>query len=225
MRELEMRARQRHVQFAYNTEVTAIAAEGAGFAVTVLDKPDGNFTFSSRVVINAAGLFSDKISAMAGVAGDGYKLKYCKGDYCRVHNNKGRFISHLVYPVPRKEHSGCLGVHATLDLSGSLRLGPDAEYVSAIDYNVSEGKCKVFYESVRSFLPFISLEDITVDSSGMRPKLQGPNEGFRDFIIRDESDKGLYGFINLVGIESPGLTASLAIALMVKRMVADFLPA
>jgi L-2-hydroxyglutarate oxidase LhgO len=222
MKALEACARQRHVQLAYNTEVTGIAGNGEGFAVTVLDSREGSFTFFSRVVINAAGLFSDKVSAMAGIICDEYKLKYCKGDYCRVHN-KGKFISHLVYPVPRKEHSGCLGVHATLDLAGSLRLGPDAEYVGSIDYAVDNRKCKSFYESVRSFLPFIDLTDIVVDSSGMRPKLQGPGEGFRDFIIREESDKGFPGFINLVGIESPGLTASLSIARMVKSMVTDFL--
>ncbi|MFA6218038.1 MAG: NAD(P)/FAD-dependent oxidoreductase [Candidatus Omnitrophota bacterium] len=219
MKELEACAFKRHVQLAYNTEVTGIVSNKEGFAVTVLDKAEGSFTYSSRVVINAAGLASEKVSAMAGIVSDEYKLKYCKGDYCRVHNNKGRFISHLVYPVPHKEDSGCLGVHATLDLAGSLRLGPDAEYVSSIDYTMSDRKCKDFYESSRSFLPFIDFADLAVDSAGMRPKLQGPGEGFRDFVIRNESDKGIPGFINLIGIESPGLTASLAIARMVKGMV------
>jgi len=97
----------------------------------------------------------------------------------------------------------------------------DVINVGSIDYAVDNRKCKSFYESVRSFLPFIDLTDIVVDSSGMRPKLQGPGEGFRDFIIREESDKGLPGFINLVGIESPGLTASLSIARMVKGIVTD----
>ena len=105
-------------------------------------------------------------------------LHYCKGDYFRVHNNKGRFLTHLVYPVPRVKGGG-LGVHATLDLAGGLRLGPDDEYIDHIFYDVDESKKNMFYESVRSFLPFIEINDLAPDTSGIRPKLEPPGGGFR----------------------------------------------
>jgi len=96
---------------------------------------------------------------------------------------------------------------------------PANEYVENIDYNVDAGKREIFYESVKEFLPFIEITDLSPDTSGIRPKLQGPDEDFRDFIIKEESGKGLPGMINLIGIESPGLTASLSIARKVKEII------
>jgi len=99
-----------------------------------------------------------------------------------------------------------------------LRLGPDDEYVTTIEYTIDPAKQKPFWESVRTFMPFIEESDLSPDTSGIRPKLQGPTEGFRDFIIKDEAASNLPGLINLIGIESPGLTASLSIARIVKEM-------
>jgi L-2-hydroxyglutarate oxidase LhgO len=120
-------------------------------------------------------------------------------------------VKRLVYPVPTKE---TLGVHAVVDLGGRLKFGPDIEYLKGrtLDYRVDEAKRGVFAASVRRILPHIKDEDLTPDMSGIRPKLQAQGEPARDFIIRDESDRGLPGFIDLIGIESPGLTASPAIA-------------
>ncbi len=213
---LQFRSQQGHI--AYNTELIGIDKAKDGFIITVKDNTEGHFKFLTRILINCAGLNSDKVATMAGLLKDEYKLKYCKGDYFRIHNNKAKYIRRLVYPVPKKDRAG-LGIHATLDLSGSLRLGPDDEYVREIDYNIDESKKRVFYESVRQFLPFIEPEDLSPDTSGIRPKLQGPQEAFRDFIIKDETDNGLPAFINLIGIESPGLTSSLSIAKMVNEMV------
>jgi L-2-hydroxyglutarate oxidase LhgO len=123
--------------------------------------------------------------------------------------------------VPKKDRAG-LGIHATLDLAGGLRLGPDDEYIDKIDYNVDVSKQKVFYENVRRILPFIQEDDLSPDMAGIRPKLQGPGQDFRDFIIRDEADNGLPAFIDLIGIESPGLTSSLSIARIVKGIVSLF---
>lgn len=205
-------------QIAYNTELTGIDKVKEGFEITIEDKNGGPFNFFTKVFINCAGLNSDKVSSMAGLAKNEYKLKYCKGDYFRVNNNKAKFISRLIYPVPKKYGRG-LGMHATLDLAGGLRLGPDDEYVERIDYAVDGSKQKIFYESARQFLPFLEYEDLSADMAGIRPKLQGPQDGFRDFIIKDEIDNGLPGFINLIGIESPGLTSALAIARLVKNML------
>lgn len=202
---------------AYGTELTGIDKAGPGYKVTVNDSSRQQFEFQTGVLINCAGLSSDKVSAMAGVSRPEYKLKYCKGDYFRVGNRPG-YLSRLIYPVPVKKGAG-LGIHATLDLAGSLRLGPDDEYVDKIDYSLDESKRRLFYESAAKYLDFIRLEDISPDTSGIRPKLQGPGEDFRDFVIKEEADAGLEGFINLIGIESPGLTACLSIARAVSRMV------
>lgn len=217
MKSLLLQFESANGNIAYNTELTGINKSGDGFLVTVEDKKEGRFKFSTRLLINCAGLNSDKVAAMAGLLKDEYKIKYCKGDYFRA-QNKGRYLSRLVYPVPREERAG-LGIHATLDLAGSLRLGPDDQYIKEIDYNIDVSKKNIFYESTKSFLPFIELADLTPDTSGIRPKLQGQGEGFRDFIIKDETDSGLPGLINLIGIESPGLTGALSIAKIVSRML------
>jgi len=204
-------------QVAYNAEVVGIDKVSDGFKVSIEDI-GGLFSFSARVVINASGLNSDKIAEMAGIKRDEYRIKYCKGDYFRVHNNKAKLINRLIYPLPKTEASG-LGIHATLDLGRGLRLGPDDEYVDKVYYDIDESKKVIFYENIKALLPFISLEDLGPDTSGIRPELQGPGQGFRDFIVKDESNNGFSGFINLIGIESPGLTASLAIAEIVEGMV------
>lgn len=218
MKGLSDNFKSRGGRLVYNTQVSAIDKANGGFMVTTEDKREGEFKFSTRILINCAGLDSDKISGMAGLNKPEYKLKYCKGDYFRVHNNKAKLINGLVYPVPKREGAG-LGIHATLDLAGGLRLGPDDEYIGKINYDIDPAKQKPFYESVRTFLPFIQLENLAPDTSGIRPKLQGKSEPFRDFIIKEESENGLPGFINLIGIESPGLTASLSIAKLVKTLI------
>lgn len=122
----------------------------------------------------------------------------------------------LVYPVPH-EHLVGLGVHATLDLGGRLRFGPDTEYVDAgFDYKVSLDKRDDFYEGASRIIAGLDKDALLPDMSGMRPKLQGPGQGVRDFVINEESGKGLPGLINLIGIESPGLTSSAAIAEKIK---------
>jgi len=177
--------------------------------------------FTSATVVNAAGLESDTIALLAGIDVDaaGYRLSYCKGSYFALPGSYRTAVQRLVYPVPTP-HS--LGVHAVLDLTGRLRFGPDAEYLDSrtLDYSVDESKRAVFAESVRRILPFVKDEDLTPDLAGIRPKLQKEGEPIRDFVIQEESTRGLPGFVNLIGIESPGLTASPAIA----RLVASLLP-
>jgi len=102
-----------------------------------------------------------------------------------------------------------------------VRLGPNARYVEEVDYRVDETQREAFYNSVRRFLPHIELEDLDPEFAGIRPKLQGPGEAFRDFVIAHEEKNSFPGLINLIGIESPGLTASLAIARYVGRMVKE----
>ena len=208
-------------QVAYGTEVIEIDKKKDVYEITVNDNQKESFKFSSRIVINCAGLNSDKISSLVGLEKKEYKLRYNKGDYFRVHNNKARFINRLIYPVPEERSAG-LGIHATLDLGGGLRLGPDDEYVDKVNYDIDKAKKIKFYESAKISLPFIELDDLAPDTSGIRPKLQGQGEDFRDFIIKDEADDNLPGFINLIGIESPGFTSSLAIAKIVKKILENY---
>ncbi|MFH1259659.1 MAG: NAD(P)/FAD-dependent oxidoreductase [Elusimicrobiota bacterium] len=218
MKSLEAESKRRQVTFAYAHELAGVEKQQDGYKVKARD-PKGNiFSFVSEIFINAAGLGSEKVARMVGIKNPAYTLKYCKGDYFRVDNNKARFLSHLIYPTPAKE-SVSLGMHTVIDLAGGLKLGPDAEYVNKIDYTVDETKKEAFYHQAKPMLPFIELEDLAPDMSGIRAKLQGAGETFRDFVINDETEAGFPGFINLIGIDSPGLTSSLAIAEEVKGML------
>ena len=182
---------------------------------------DGNrSSVSSEIVINAAGLNSDLIAQMVGIDIDkeNLRLSYVKGSYFAVVPSKSKLISRLVYPVPLNEG---LGVHALIDWGGRLKFGPDLEYLKerSLDYDVSAKKQHAFAESIRRILPMINDEDISPDMSGIRPKLQKEGEPPRDFVIVHEKERGLTGFVNLIGIESPGLTASPAIARYVEKLL------
>lgn len=183
--------------------------------------PDGSESFTSERVVNAAGLESDRIAALLGIDLDaaGYRLHFCKGSYFSLPAARWGLVSRLIYPVPGHVS---LGTHAVLDVAGRLRFGPDVEYVprEACDYRVDESRRAAFGASVRRLLPMIEDHELTPDLAGIRPKLQGPGQGLRDFVIAEESARGLPGLVNLIGIDSPGLTASPAIAREVERLLA-----
>jgi len=217
---LYSQAREKGAQFVFDTEVVGIERMGDKYRVDIRDR-EGISAVISRVVINAAGLKSDEIAQLAGIdiVKAGYKLHYCKGEYFSLDSKYRNLVSRLIYPAP--EQAG-QGIHWRRGLDGRVLLGPSANYVEAIDYSVDETHKQYFYNSAKRFLPFIELEDLAPESAGIRPKLQGPGEGFRDFIIIHEEKKGFPGLINLIGIESPGLTAAPAIARYVGRMVYEF---
>jgi L-2-hydroxyglutarate oxidase LhgO len=177
------------------------------------------FSLKTKLVINEAGLFADRVAEMVGIDIDKerYRIHWCKGDYYSLFGNPP--VKMLIYPSPpMKEYQGWLGIHTVPDIIGRLRFGPNAYYVDKIDYKV-ESKLDKFWEDIISYLPFIKKENLKPDMSGIRPKLNGPNEPSRDFIIRHEVDKGFPGMINLIGIDSPGLTCAPAIAKMVAKIV------
>jgi L-2-hydroxyglutarate oxidase LhgO len=128
-------------------------------------------------------------------------------------------VRHLIYPVP--VHPG-LGIHITFDLGGKMTLGPDTQYVSAIDYRVDPEKRGKFAAAARRYLPALRDDQLSADYAGVRPKLQGPDDEFRDFVIEDASPHGVAGLINLIGIESPGVTASEAIAQRAAALVSHY---
>jgi L-2-hydroxyglutarate oxidase LhgO len=207
------------VQIAYQAKTVAIEKVAEGYKVTVADG-SGEFPFMTRVLINCAGLLSDRVAELAGIdiVKAGYKLHYCKGEYFSVASGKSKLVTRLIYPVPVPKVTS-VGIHATFDLEGRMRLGPGIEYVESLNYAVNNQHQQLFYDSIRKFLPFIEYDDLEPEMAGIRPKLQGPNEDIKDFVIRDEGDKGLPGFINLIGIESPGLTAAPAIAEYVLSLI------
>ena len=217
------RAREEGAEIAYKSKVVGIERLSDGYEVAV-ENSSGSFTFKTEIIINCAGLNSHEIAQLVGIDIDeaGYKLRYCKGEYFSVSNSKSRLVERLIYPVPEPSTGGA-GIHTVLDVEGRMRLGPNARYVDEIDYKVDESQKGVFYHSVKPFLPFIEYDDLEPEMAGIRPKLQAPGEDVRDFVIRHEQDRGLPGFINLIGIESPGLTSSPAIAKYVGGIVAQIL--
>ena len=200
-------------------EVVGIEKTNDGYAITVSEGGQRS-TITSEVVINSAGLYSDRIAQLAGIDIDkaGYRMVYAKGSYFSVASSKAKLVSRLVYPMPNKE---TLGVHVVLDLGGRLRFGPDTEYQDQkdFDYRVDDSKRNEFGESVRRILPSITDDDLAPDMSGFRPKLQKKGEPEKDWAIVHEKERGLEGFINLIGMESPALTASAAIARYVEALL------
>lgn len=201
------------------SEVLGLERRQGDFRLSVRG-PEGLESFTSERVINAAGLESDRVAGLAGIDLDaaGYRLHWCRGHYFSLSPARAPRVTHLVYPVP-SAHS--LGTHVVLDLAGRLRFGPDVEYLEErrLDYRVDPARRPGFGASVRRLLPSVRDEDLQPDTSGIRPKLQGPNDPPRDFVIADEAPRGLPGLLDLVGIDSPGLTAALAIARHVDALV------
>ena len=206
------RAGKNKAHLLCRTRVTNIEPDKRGWRISARNDRGEEFIFSSDAVINCAGLESD---LMAGMSGGNYRLHYCKGDYCVISGIGQGTVNRLIYPAPLKNHVG-LGIHLTMDLNGRLKLGPDATYIDRKeDYTVTPDKASLFYEHARQFLPFLKPENVSIDMAGIRPKLQGPQDQFADFVIRADAP----GFINLVGIESPGLTASPAVAHYVRKLL------
>lgn len=201
-----------------HTSVSGLERSGAGWRVHAESAGGERAVLAARAVVNSAGLAADRVASLAGIDVEraGYRLRPCKGDYFSVAPSLGRIAERLIYPVP---HGAGLGVHLTVDLGGRYRLGPDAEYVEAISYAVDPAKAGPFAEAARRYLPEIDAAQLAPEGAGVRPKLAGPGEDFRDFVIAEESARGLPGLVNLVGIESPGLTAAGAIAAQVARLI------
>jgi L-2-hydroxyglutarate oxidase LhgO len=193
---------------------------GAAWRVTARAPGEAPASVSAAAVVNAAGLEADRVAALAGVDVEaaGYRQHPCKGDYFALAPGAPLAFTGLVYPAPG---AAGLGVHVTLDLGGRIRLGPDAHYVEALDYAVDARKAGAFAEAAGRYLPGLRAEWLSPDQAGIRPKLQGPGEPFRDFVVEEESARGLPGLVSLLGIESPGLTAALAIGERVAGLLAS----
>ena len=207
-------AEQQGVLYSANTEFLRAEKYADGYQVW-LNTHDGEYIIQCRSLINSSGLDAPKIANNIDVMDKTLipKYHYCRGHYFS-YSGKSPF-SHLIYPVPNKNFSG-LGIHATLDLSGQLRFGPDAQYIGTKEYglhNQFKEKLKAnFVTAIRRYYPRLNSKKLHFSYSGIRPKLSAENEQAKDFFIQSHEQLRVAGLINLFGIESPGLTASLAVA-------------
>jgi len=163
----------------------------------------------ARTVVNSAGLYAQDVArSIEGFPADRIPPTfYCKGNYFSLSGRSP--FARLVYPAPE---SAGLGVHLTLDMAGQARFGPDVEWIERIDYDVDPGRSRVFYDAIRRYWPDLKDGSLQPAYCGIRPKIQPRTEPSRDFLIQGSADHGVEGIVHLFGVESPGLTASLAIA-------------
>ncbi len=169
-------------------------------------------------VVNAAGLGAVPLAtSWKGVPADIAPRQWLARGVYFSYSGRHPFHS-LVYPVPEP---GGLGVHLTLDLAGQARFGPDVEWIKRVDFSVDPGRARSFANSIRRWWPALDDSRLQPAYAGIRPKLAGPDGGFADFCIAGERQHGVPGLVHLFGIESPGLTASLAIADEVAKLLTD----
>ena len=203
---------------AYRCDALGARPVDGGFELDVRSGDD-EMTLRTRRIVNCAGLQAiDMARRIGGAVATRLPIAhFAKGNYFTC---SGRApFSRLVYPMP---NSAGLGVHATLGLDGSVRFGPDVEWVDAPHYDVAPARANDFYAAIREYWPGLADGALQPAYAGIRPKLVGPGEAAADFVIEDEAAHGVPGLVNLLGIESPGLTSALAIAEHVaKRLAGD----
>jgi len=203
-------AEENGAMLALNSPVLSGKVSNTGIELEI--GGESPMTITADIVVNSAGLSAPKLAHKIEGLDKEYIPQdyYCKGNYFSL-GCKAPF-SHLIYPVPEKAG---LGVHLTLDMGRQARFGPDVEWLhngDDIDYQVDPKRGEKFYDAIRAYWPELKDGDLHADYSGVRPKIQSPTEDAKDFLIQGPKDHGILGFINLFGIESPGLTSSLAIA-------------
>lgn len=177
---------------------------------------DEPMTICCRSVVNSAGLFAQDVArSIAGIPASSIPPQYfAKAHYFTLAGRPP--FRRLVYPVASHAH---LGVHVTVDMSGQIRFGPDVSWVDAVDYSFDHSREPLFYEAIRKYYPGLKDGQLQPGYTGIRPKVSGPNEPAADFVVHGPLHHGVAGLVNLYGIESPGLTASLAIAAHVRELL------
>jgi L-2-hydroxyglutarate oxidase LhgO len=189
-----------------NSAVQRVRPTGQGLELTVRSGGDESALLAGTVV-NAAGLEAVALTRRI----EGYPAQaiprpfLAKGNYFSC---AGRPFGRLVYPLP---NDAGLGVHATLDLDGSTRFGPDVEWTDSVDYDVDPSRATEFYRAIREYWPGLPDDALQPAHAGIRPKIVGPGQAAADFVVAGPQDHGIPGLWNLLGIESPGLTAALAL--------------
>lgn len=198
----------------YQTSIASIKPQNGGFIV----KTEGlnAHEIKTEILINAAGLYACDVARTIADLDDALipQPYYAKAHYYSLSGRNP--FTHLVYPVARK---ASLGVHVTVDMGGAARFGPDLDWIEGIDYSFDESRGQLFYDAIRRYWPSVVRDQLQPGYTGIRPKISGPNEPAADFLIQSHQDHQMQGLINLFGIESPGLTSSLAIAELVGQLI------
>ncbi|WP_373187287.1 NAD(P)/FAD-dependent oxidoreductase [Halopseudomonas sp.] len=210
MQSLEAALQSAGGSVSYRTQVDRVVPSSRGLQLHGSSAGEV-FSLDCRFLVNAGGLFAQRLAgAVEGMPGHRIpSLHLCQGRYL-TYSGRSPF-THLVYPMPQTNTSG-LGVHATLDMAGQVRFGPDVRFLRQIDYSVGETLADEFARAVRRYWPACDAARLVPGYAGVRAKLSGPGEPAADFVIQDQREHAIEGLINLFGIESPGLTASLALA-------------
>lgn len=218
LRCFEADATDHAAQIALRHTVEEITRVAGGWRIGGRAAGGETFRLDCAAVVNAAGLGAQRIAERAGFDPDacGYRLHACRGDYFALAPGRRLALRHLVYPLPEP---GGLGIHATLDRAGRIRFGPDVDWQACAAAPTDPAKAESFARRIRRYLPALRADWLTPDSWGLRPKRATAGAGFRDFVVREESAAGFPGFVNCLGIESPGLTASPAIARRVAALL------
>lgn len=213
MQKLENEAENNGAFIVYDMKVISIDTLAEGYLV----KFSNGEAFFAKTLINCAGLYSDKVAEMVGIdiKHENLQLHWCKGEYYK--SSKIKNINHLIYPVP--DPNGIfLGIHLTINLQNEIRFGPNAYYVNELNYEIDETYKSEFLKAIKNYIK-IDEENFQLDDCGIRAKLQNEGEQFRDFYIKEESEKGFPKYINCIGIESPGITCCLTIADEVRKLI------
>ena len=223
MRSLATAAQASGALIAYKHTVEQIERDGDRFLLGVSDPEGGTTRLATSVLVNSAGLGAGAIAAMLGYGLDGddstprLRQVINKGRYYDiVGSQQAARIRHLVYPLPNPDRSR-LGVHVTLDIDGGAHIGPDTEWLDGaamLDYRADDSRRQQFLESAQRYLPWLTSDDIAPGQVGYRGKLSGPGEPPADFLVWHDR-----GYVHLGGIESPGMTAALAIARLVQSQI------
>ncbi len=194
-------------QVVYNSRVTRVERQGTLFEVATGDSPTA--AISCRRLVNAAGLHAQDVAGrIEGLPSASIPPQHLARGHYYTLSGKSPF-SRLVYPVAE---TGGLGIHVTLDLAGTARFGPDVQWLDTIDYSFNPDTRDKFATAIRRYYPDLDEARLQPSYTGIRPKLSGPGQPAADFLIQGEDQHGLPGLLNLYGIESPGLTAALALA-------------
>ena len=194
---------------SFLSRLNSVVASECSFHLEVTNHVGAVFHLNCRILINAAGLSAQEVAhSIAGLDPALIPKRYLsKGSYFS-YRGRAPFNS-LIYPVPG---TASLGLHYTRDLAGQARFGPDHEDIDKVDYNVEGKRAASFYDAIRRYFPGLPDDSLIPAYAGVRPKVQKPGEPMQDFVIQNHESHGLPGLINLFGIESPGLTSSLALA-------------
>ena len=209
-------AAERHgAVFVHGATYESAERVANGFEIRFVDADGSTETLHATRVVNAAGLDADTVAAGAGIDVDasGYRLRFVRGAYFRLTEGKASLVRHLIYPVPQIGLSG-LGIHATIDLSGGVRFGPHVDPLPTReqDYRVDPALAGVFADAASRYLPGLTAADLRPDQAGIRARRIVPEGGAPDFLVVEESARGMTGWVNMIGIESPGLTCCLELA-------------